>query len=84
MTIEEKLELAKKLLSEASDYFSDNESAPNGTWWKQFFILDGAHMILTEEGWESGEVKASIIKDCIENEVPITEAIRDEVNAPTL
>lgn len=79
---ETKFVQALALLHEASNYFSDNETAPNEKWWKQFFLLDGAHMILTDEGWESGCGKEQYEKDAKEDGVPLSDFIRDEVNSP--
>lgn len=45
--------------------------------WRDFYEYTGDHMILTDEGWEPGEVKQSYI-----DEVG-PEAIQDEVNAPS-
>jgi hypothetical protein len=46
---------AMRLLEEASECFEDY--APNDTWFERYFSLTGEHMILTEDGWETGEAK---------------------------
>ena len=43
------------LLERAAQFME--EQAPDATWWKEYFQVIGVHMILTEEGWESGESK---------------------------
>jgi hypothetical protein len=50
--------------------------APDSTWWKDYFALTGDHMILTDEGWESGAGKAAYIAEDADWK-PL-----DEVNAP--
>ena len=56
-------EKALDLLNRAASHMSDIETGPPDNWWKEFFQLTGTHMILTEEGWEDGEAKASYLKD---------------------
>lgn len=82
LTTPEKQAEAAKLLQEAGTYFVDVEDAPEGDWFKRFFILDGAHMILTEEGWEHGSAKPQMAEDAKEQGFPLSEFILDEVNAP--
>lgn len=79
---EEELKEAMALLLEASGEFVDNETAPNPTWWKRYFLLDGAHMILTDEGWEPGDAKPAYEAQAKEEMWPLSDYIRDEVNAP--
>ena len=73
MITDEKLTLALELLSEVENA---EQPAPNETWYPRYFRLTGEHRILTEEGWQPGEVKASVLADWGE------EAVLDEVNAP--
>lgn len=47
--------------------------APDKTWFQEYFALTGEHMILTDEGWTSGNDKAACKP----------EEILDEVNAPS-
>lgn len=75
MTTEEKLEKAMSLLERAADRLSDDTS-PDVEWWTDWFELTGEHMILTDEGWEPGSIKAELIEEYG------FEAILDEVNAP--
>lgn len=49
-------------------------SAPDKTWFKDFFALTGEHAILTDEGWQT-----DVTRDDFEN-----DEILDEVNAPAL
>lgn len=44
--------------------------------WRRYYELSGQHMILTDEGWEPGESKASYIAN------GFADWILDEVNAP--
>ena len=70
-----KLSAAMDLLNEAAETFSDREvPAPNHTWWKRYFELVGAHMVLTEEGWEPGDVK----EDVLANDGEILDEVKPE------
>jgi hypothetical protein len=60
------------LLNEAAAYMADCGGGPNETWWKRYFLIDGAHMIQTEDGWMNGATKS----------VYEPSEILDEVNAP--
>lgn len=73
LTIEEKLAKAMDLLMRAEDRLAD-DTAPDPTWWFDLFTLTGDHMVLTEEGWEPGECKESLIAEYGEDH------ILDEVN----
>lgn len=76
MTTEsETLKKAMDLLDRAADHLADSP-APDATWWKELFQITGEHMILTEEGWESGEGKSAYLTEGDDN------PILDEVNAP--
>jgi hypothetical protein len=68
-----KLEKAMNLLDRAAEA---HEAAPDAQWFKEYFLLGGQHMILTDEGWESGEAKEYYLADD-----PDWEPL-DEVNAP--
>jgi len=72
----------KSLLNECANFISEMETAPNSGWWKRYFLFDGAHMILTEEGWELGCEKATYEKQASEDGYPISDVIFDEVNPP--
>lgn len=84
MTIQhpERLDEAMKLLAEAAIHMADYGTAPNETWCKRFFLLEGSHMILTEDGWERGSLKPEMAKDAERHGLPLSEFILDEVNAP--
>jgi hypothetical protein len=49
---------------------------PGRKLWRDYYESTGEHMILTDEGWEPGEVKESYIDEIG------PEAILDEVNCP--
>lgn len=70
MTTEQKLEAALGLLERALPQFEHN--APDPKWFKEYFALTGAHMVLTEEGWEPGDAR----------EAYQPGEVLDEVNAP--
>lgn len=73
MTNDEKLDFAMDLL----DRVDKNETdPPDATWYRDYYVLTGAHMILTDEGWTPGDCKQGLIEDYDES------AILDEVNAP--
>jgi hypothetical protein len=67
------LETATSLLKRIAD---KAEEGPTGDpqWWRDYFLFTGEHMILTDEGWEPGDAKASCVEDEIE--------IHDEINVP--
>jgi hypothetical protein len=79
-TTEKKLETALDLLNRAASRLAD-ESAPDPTWWPNLFALTGEHMILTDEGWESGDSKQSYI-DGLRSGESINDVILGEINAP--
>ena len=53
---------AMDLLDRAAAHMADR-SAPDSEWWKEYFLLTGEHMVLTDEGWEPGEVKGSYLQE---------------------
>lgn len=54
------------------------------TWWREYYLFSGEHMICSDEGWEPGDSKQSYI-DLAESEgVRLSSFIIDEVNAPAL
>lgn len=74
MTLKQKHELAVNLLDRAAEAME--ESSPDPLWLEQYYSLTGAHMIMTEEGWEPGEYRQSYVNEGGE------EAILAEINAP--
>lgn len=56
----------------ANGILSDFEMPVDGTWWRDYLLITGHHMILTDYGWEPGSVKSDYDP----------EDIYDEVNAP--
>jgi hypothetical protein len=69
---------ALDLLERADACFSDMEKAPDANWYREYLELAGRHAILTEEGWEPGDMKAQYL----ENPEYGPEYILDEVCAP--
>jgi hypothetical protein len=69
----ERLEEAEKLLTRVGE---SEVEAPDPTWTHDYYLFTGQWMLLTDEGWEPGELKAELI-----NEYG-ADAILDEVNAP--
>lgn len=51
---------------------------PGRKLWRDYYEFMGEHMILTDEGWEPGEVKQSYLDEIG------PDAILDEVNAATM
>jgi hypothetical protein len=49
---------------------------PGLTLWREYYEFIGEHMILTDEGWESGEMKQSYLDEYG------PKSILNEVNAP--
>jgi hypothetical protein len=74
----EQLEVAMALLERAAWVCS--ESAPDREWFKDYYLLTGDHMILTDEGWCSGLCKDSLLRDYPYEKPQVV--ILDEVNAP--
>jgi hypothetical protein len=68
-----KLTAAMGLLERVATHLDDSQP-PDGRWWRDYFVLTGDHMILTDEGWESGDSKESY--------ADAPDSILDEVNAP--
>jgi hypothetical protein len=52
--------------------------------WHDYYEWTGDHMILTDEGWEPGEVKASYEEMAEAEGLPLSSFITDEVNAPAV
>jgi hypothetical protein len=73
-TKDEQLQKAMDLLERASEKLS--EQPPDNTWWRDYFMLTGEHMICTEEGWQTGSCKQELISEYGDDH------ILDEVNKP--
>jgi len=58
------------------------EGAPDKVWWREYFLLTGEHMILTEEGWEAGTLKWEYEQQAKADGEDIEDWILDEVNGP--
>lgn len=65
---------AADLLERAVDIIIEHEvgSGDDHEFWRDYFDFTGEHMVLTDEGWEPGEVKQSYGPD----------DIHEELNAP--
>lgn len=74
-TYRDKLDRALQLLPHLTEFLDDAEP-PDPDWWRDYFLVTGKHAILSEEGWEPGENKASYLADD-----PKWKPM-DEVNAP--
>jgi hypothetical protein len=70
--------LAMSLVERAAEVFSDNP--PDYEWFRDYYLISGEHMILTDEGWEPGNLKEQIRKDCDDPEWEPN----DEVNIPAM
>jgi hypothetical protein len=77
LSYKHKFEMAADLLDRAAHHLSDDEKAPDGSWWRDLFELTGEYMILTEEGWCEGSCRESVVDDFGE------DAVLDEVNKPS-
>lgn len=73
----ERHDKALNLLERAAERLTD-ANPPDETWWRDYFLLNGIHMILGEYGWEPGSAKAEYLKDD-----PDWQPF-DEVCAPTV
>lgn len=69
----DRIEAAEDLLKRVA---RNMEEAPafDPEWWRDYYLFTGEHMILTDEGWEPGDCKESLMEDEAE--------ILDEINAP--
>lgn len=63
------------LLKRAAQKLGDNP--PDSEWFRDFYLITGEHMVLTEEGWQAGAEKQSLIDEYG------ADYIQDEVNVPT-
>lgn len=79
MTRREKLELAMDLLFRAE---ANEMLAPDQDWYRDYYVLTGSHMILTDEGWCPGDCKQSLIDEYLGDGEAVDNVILDEVNAP--
>lgn len=79
MTNDEKLDLAMDLLERVEKNETD---PPDETWYRDYYVLTGHHMILTDEGWCPGTEKQSLLEDYLDDGVNEEDIIYDEVNAP--
>ena len=77
-SVEDRLLMALELLERVVEVLEDT---PDKAWWREYFLLTGRHMILTDEGWEPGSCKKSYLDDWQENP-DFGNPILDEVNAP--
>lgn len=68
-TDDQKFRRAMQILDSLTEIM--DEHAPDPGWWREYFTLSGQHMVLTDEGWEPGDIERD----------PEVE-IHDEVNAP--
>ena len=57
---------------------SDSQIEEGRKLWRDYYVLIGQHMILTDEGWEDGTSKAAYLESADGDE----GVILDEVNAP--
>jgi hypothetical protein len=78
MTLEEKYAKAMELLDRM---VATEVPVPDHKWCVEYWELTGDHMILTDEGWESGDVKQSYLDEWAKNP-EWSDPILDEVNAP--
>lgn len=75
-----KADLMLDLLQRAADNMEDR--APDARWLEEYFGLTGEHMILTDEGWEPGEVKPTYQEQALAaGETDANAYIYREVNA---
>ncbi len=80
-TVEDEVQ-ALKLLERATALLEDVPCKSDPTFWHDYLLFTGNHMICTEEGWEPGDAKGIYEQMAKENGVPLSDFIIDEVNAP--
>ena len=52
---------AVSLLERAAEYLGDNP--PDTDWFRDYYLLTGDHVILTDEGWEPASCKEQLLTD---------------------
>lgn len=57
--------------------------APGLKLWHDYYEWSGDHMILTDEGWETGEAKQSYVDLAKDEGQVLSDFILDEVNTPS-
>jgi len=74
---------AEALLDRFAELYGETPMPPAaGQLWRDYFEFSGKHMILTDEGWESGGLKEEYLEEWKNNSSRWTNPILDEVNAP--
>lgn len=63
-------------MERAAEFFSDNP--PDSQWFRDYYLIKGEHVILTDEGWVPGETLEQERKDMDDPDWQPD----DEVNAP--
>ena len=81
MIEQEKDMTAENLLDRFVELYGETPLAgamiePGMRLWRDYYLWTGDHMILSDEGWEPGEVKAGYLEEYG------PDSILDEVNAP--
>lgn len=76
---------ADELLAVACETIADAETAPNGTWYRRLFEMDGSHMALVA-GIDDNPVwiPAAEVEIARKDADPEEFRVIDEVNAPSL
>lgn len=77
LDVEESRHLAVLRLLEIVSTHVVDEHGPDEDWYRDYFTVTGQHVILTDEGWEPADMKASHLEFD-----PKWEPL-DELNAPT-
>lgn len=76
-----RLSTATALLTRVEALYSEVRIVEDLGFWRDYYRFTGCHMILTDEGWESGSAKQSYLDDW--KGVPhCSNPILEEVNAP--
>lgn len=84
---EAKLAIAEKLLERIDAQVDDIgriDLSNDPTWRADYYKFTGEHMILTEEGWDSGENRESYVQQAAADDAPLSDYILMEINAPAL
>ena len=79
---ESRLRIATDLLDRIVACVEDHPISDT-SWWRDYYLFTGQHMILTDEGWEDGSSKQSYLDMEAEHPEYAENSILEEVNAPT-
>ena len=82
MTNLDKLNAAMGLLDRAMELLCDAPVTNDPNLWRDYYAFTGEHVILTDEGWDSGDNKQAYIEQAERDGIPLSDLILGELNTP--